>query len=120
MSNVLVDERQQQIRALGRLGWTLSRIQEATGVRRETIGGYLKAAGMAGAEPGPSERIKTKTGNFRGAVHQLDSGPTPGSRAQCERLQAGPRADLGRAPPWPQRHAHRAIGQHHLQSHPSS
>ena len=29
--------KQQQIRALGRLGWTLSRIQDATGIRRETI-----------------------------------------------------------------------------------
>src|SRR2546422_1122050 len=46
MSNVLDDHKQQEIRALGRLGWTLSRIQEATGVRRETIGGYLKAAGI--------------------------------------------------------------------------
>jgi hypothetical protein len=42
MSNVLDDEKQQQIRALGCLGWTLSRIQEATGTRRETISGYLK------------------------------------------------------------------------------
>jgi hypothetical protein len=31
MSNVLDDDKQQQIRALGRLGWTLSRIQDATG-----------------------------------------------------------------------------------------
>jgi transposase len=42
----LDDDRQQQIRALGRLGWTLSRIQQTTGVRRETISGYLKAAGI--------------------------------------------------------------------------
>ncbi len=46
MSNVLDDEKQVQIRALGRLGWTLSRIQEATGIRRETISSYLKAAGI--------------------------------------------------------------------------
>jgi transposase len=44
MSNVLEHTKQQQILALGRLGWTLSRIQETTGVRRETISGYLKAA----------------------------------------------------------------------------
>ena len=47
MSNVLDNEKQQQICALGRLGWTLSRIQEATGIRRETVSGYLKAAGIA-------------------------------------------------------------------------
>jgi hypothetical protein len=40
MSNVLDDDKQHEIRALGRVGWTLSRIQEATGVRRETISGY--------------------------------------------------------------------------------
>ena len=46
MSNVLDHTQQQQILALGRLGWTLSRIQATTGVRRETISGYLKAAGI--------------------------------------------------------------------------
>ncbi len=46
MSNVLDDKKQQQICALGRLGWTLSRIQDATGIRRETVSGYLKAAGI--------------------------------------------------------------------------
>ena len=47
MSNVLDDEKQQQILALGRVGWTLRRIEAATGVRRETAGGYLRAAGLA-------------------------------------------------------------------------
>ena len=46
MSNVLGDTTRQQILVLGRLGWTLSRIQGMTGVRRETISGYLKAAGI--------------------------------------------------------------------------
>jgi len=46
MSNVLDDEKQQQILALGRLGWTLRRIEVATGVRRETAGGYLRAVGI--------------------------------------------------------------------------
>src|SRR6202521_4457014 len=46
MSNVLDNDTQRQICALGRLGWTLSRIQEATGIRRETVSGYLKAAGI--------------------------------------------------------------------------
>ena len=32
--------------ALGRLGWSLRRIEAATGVRRETISGYLVAAGV--------------------------------------------------------------------------
>jgi transposase len=47
MANVLSDEKKQQVLALGRLGWPLRRIQQATGVRRETASAYLKAAGMA-------------------------------------------------------------------------
>ena len=46
MSNVLNEEKKQQVIALGRLGWPLRRIEEATGVRRETAGAYLKAAGI--------------------------------------------------------------------------
>ena len=47
MSNVLSEKKRQQILALGRLGWSLRRIEAATGVRRETASGYLKAAGLA-------------------------------------------------------------------------
>ena len=46
MSNVLAEEKRQQVLALGRLGWSLRRIEHATGVRRETASGYLKAAGL--------------------------------------------------------------------------
>jgi len=46
MGNVLDTEKQQQILALGRLGWTLSRIADTTGVHRVTAGGYLRAAGL--------------------------------------------------------------------------
>jgi hypothetical protein len=38
--------------ALGRLGWPLRRIEQETGVRRETAGAYLKAAGIAVRPPG--------------------------------------------------------------------
>ena len=46
MSNVLAEHKRQQILALGRLGWSLRRIEQTTGVRRETASGYLKAAGL--------------------------------------------------------------------------
>ena len=46
MGNVLRPEQQEQVRALGRLGWSLRRIQRETGVDRGTIRGYLKAAGI--------------------------------------------------------------------------
>ena len=90
MSNVLDDEKQQQIRALGRLGWTLSRIQEATGIRRETISGYLKAAGIAvrsrgrpsewKPKPAIPEEVSTDSGAARPATRagvSTDSAPIP-------------------------------------------
>jgi CxxC motif-containing protein (DUF1111 family) len=52
MSNVLSDDKRQQIIALGRLGWSLRRIQQATGVRRETASAYLKTAGINVRRPG--------------------------------------------------------------------
>ena len=52
MSNVLNEEKQQQIIVLGQLGWSLRRIEQQTGVRRETVSAYLKAAGIAVRGPG--------------------------------------------------------------------
>src|SRR6185369_14005125 len=52
VSNVLSEEKRQQVIALGRLGWPLRRIQQETGIRRETAGAYLKAAGIAIRAPG--------------------------------------------------------------------
>jgi transposase len=52
MSNVLSEEKKQQVIALGKLGWPLRRIEQATGVRRETAGAYLKAAGISVRAPG--------------------------------------------------------------------
>jgi transposase len=45
--NVLDEQKKQQVLALGRMGWSLRRIQLSTGVRRETASAYLKAAGVA-------------------------------------------------------------------------
>ena len=44
MGNVLSDDKKQQVVALGRLGWALRRIEQATGVRRETASGYLRGS----------------------------------------------------------------------------
>ena len=46
VSNVLSEEKRQQVIALGRLGWSLRRIQRETGIRRETISIHLKEAGV--------------------------------------------------------------------------
>ena len=49
--NVLSEEKKQQVIVMGRLGWSLRRIQQATRIRRETAR-YLKAAGIAMRPPG--------------------------------------------------------------------
>ena len=98
MSNVLDDDKQQEIRALGRVGWTLSRIQEATGVRRETISGYLKAAGIpvrgrgrpseSKPKPAISPEVSTDSRAAKPAISQevsTDSGPPkPATRGASE------------------------------------
>jgi transposase len=48
----LNEEKKQQVIALGRLGWSLRRIERAAHIRRETAGAYLRAAGIAVRLPG--------------------------------------------------------------------
>jgi transposase len=81
MSNVLDDEKQQQIRALGRLGWTLSRIEDATGIRRETISWYLKAAGIAVRGRGRPSEAKSKPA-ISVEVSTDSGGPKAATRAE--------------------------------------
>lgn len=57
-ANVLKDEKKQQIIALGRLGWSLRKIQKATQVRGETISAYPKNAGV---EIGPLGRRRRES-----------------------------------------------------------
>ena len=81
MSNVLDDEQQHRILTLGRLGWTLRRIEAATGVRRETAGGYLRAAGIAVRGRGrPGEGVPKPA--ITGAV-STDSGPSNSATSEA-------------------------------------
>ena len=57
MSNVLSEEKQKQVIAVGQLGWTLRRIEKETGVRRETAAGYLRSAGVTICPPGRWGRL---------------------------------------------------------------
>jgi hypothetical protein len=81
MSNVLSEEKKQQVIALGRLGWPLRRIEQETGVRRETAGAYLKAAGIGVRPPGAwGRRAPAKPANAHEVitgfgVELSDSGP---------------------------------------------
>ena len=59
MSNVLSEENKQKVIALGRLGWSLRRIERETGIRRETVSGYLKESGV-GLRPPRGRRVQSK------------------------------------------------------------
>ena len=117
MSNVLSEEQRQQVIALGKLGWTLRRIQQATGVRRETASAYLKAAGIAIRSPGawgrrspakpanevtPDPEAKPAnevTPDFVGLISEKQANPTTAattSPSLCEPFREVIERDLGR------------------------
>ncbi len=64
VSNVLNEEKKKQVIALGQLGWSLRQIEKATGVRRETAGGYLRAVGIGLRPPGAwGKKVPPKPAN---------------------------------------------------------
>jgi len=83
MTNILGDDRKRQVLALGRLGWPLRRIEQATGVRRETASAYLKAAGITiraarhrRPPPNPASPVSTDPAKPASVV-STDPGPLP-------------------------------------------
>jgi len=92
MANVLGDEKKQEVLALGRLGWPLRRIEDATGVRRETAGAYLKAAGIP-VRPARTRRPPPKPASGV----STDSGGTAKPASEVSTDPAGP------GPSWPPR-----------------
>src|SRR5450755_3986616 len=74
MSNVLSEAKKQQVIVLGRLGWPLRRIEQETGVRRDTAGAYLKAAGIGVRPPGAwGRRPPAKPANENGVTTGSDA-----------------------------------------------
>ena len=69
--NVLTEEKKQQAIALGRLGWSLRQIQRATRIRRETVAGYLKAAGVPVRPPGQWGRQQSQVSTDQETRNQL-------------------------------------------------
>jgi transposase len=94
MANVLSEEKKQQVIALGRLRWTLRRIQDATGVRRETASGYLRAAGVAirpprgwgrlPPEPNPANEASTDPAAGSNPANDPSTDPGPASNPANE------------------------------------
>src|ERR1035441_5473404 len=85
MANVLNEEKKQQVIALGRLGWSLRRIQQTTRIRRETASAYLKAAGIAVRPPSgwgrrapkPANEVITDSGAAKPAIPVIPDSPNP-------------------------------------------
>ena len=101
MSNVLSEEKKQQVIALGKLGWPLRRIEKATGVRRETAGAYLKAAGIAVRPPaGWGRRAPAKPANGVTTDFSQPISPPTGNQEQatsaCEPYRELIQQGLGR------------------------
>jgi len=95
MANVLKTERQEEVRALGRLGWSLRRIQLVTGVHRETVREYLTAAGIAVREPRrrrppsglpskPASEVTTDPGRPKPASGVTADPDRPRQPSRCE------------------------------------
>jgi hypothetical protein len=114
MGNVLSDDKRQQVVALGRLGWSLRRVEDATGVRRGTVSGYLRAAGVAvrgrGGQPKewppkpaitPTE-VSTDSGPSKPAITpaevSTDPGPAKPAITAMVSTDPGPLSPPGRAP----------------------
>ncbi|HEX3061605.1 MAG TPA: IS21 family transposase [Usitatibacter sp.] len=96
MSNVLSEHTQQQVLALGRLGWSLRRIEAATGVRRETASAYLKAAGIPVRRTGGRPKVWPPPNPATTPAVSTDSGaadrPSGHADAQGERPSRAPTA----------------------------
>ena len=83
VSNALNEKKKQEVLALGRLGWSLRRIEKETGTRRETIAGYLKTAAIAIRPPGrwgklavqpdskPANGVTTDFGGAKPAIEPI-------------------------------------------------
>jgi transposase len=96
MANVLSEGKRQQVIALGHLGWTLRRIEDETGIRRETVSAYLKAAGIT-VRPRRARRLPAKPAS------QVTTDSNPASRVPTDPATAGPLIDG-----WPPRPAKRS------------
>ena len=83
--NVLSEENKQQVLALGRLGWSLRRIERAVHIRRETAATYLKAAGIPVRPPGgwgrahpkPAIEVSTDPGRENGPADETQTSALP-------------------------------------------
>jgi transposase len=108
VSNVLSEGKKQQVIALGQLGWSLRRIEATVHIRRETISGYLRAAGIPVRPPGgwgrrapakPANEVITDFGGELAHEKAVTPDPSPGqstSASACEPWREVIESGLGR------------------------
>ena len=88
MVNVLKSEKREQVVALGRLKWSLRRIESETGVRRETV---AKALRRAGIEVGPAGRWGHGASAGSGEGVSTDPVTLPGAKpANADQVSTDP------------------------------
>jgi transposase len=102
--NVLSEEKKQQVLALGRLGWSLRRIERAVHLRRETAATYLKAAGIPVRPPGgwgrahpkPAIEVSTDSGRGNGPADETRAPASTSSASACEPFREFIEAELSK------------------------
>jgi transposase len=102
--NVLSEENKQQVLALGRLGWSLRRIERAVHIRRETVSTYLKAAGIPVRPPGgwgrahpkPAIEVSTDSGHENGPAGENRTRASTSSASACEPFREFIKAELAK------------------------
>jgi transposase len=90
--NVLSEEKKQQVLALGRLGWSLRRIERTIHIRRETAATYLRAAsipvrpagGWGRGHPKPAIQVSTDSGHEDASVAKARNLDRTLSASACE------------------------------------
>jgi len=98
VSNVLNEEQKQQVIALGRLGWSLRRIQRETGIRRETISAYLKEAGVQ-LRPPRGRQLPAKPASSPAGVTTDAELSKPASEVTPDSMPAKPASEAGQVTP---------------------
>jgi hypothetical protein len=102
--NVLSEEKKQQVLALGRLGWSLRRIERSVHIRRETVGTYLRAAGIPIRPPGgwgrgdpkPAIGVSTDSGPLDGPADETRKPDPAWSASACEPYREFIEAELAK------------------------
>ena len=98
MSNVLNEEKKHQVIALGRLGWSLRRIERETGIRRETISAYLKEAGVD-LRPPRGRQLPAKPASPAGGVTTDPEAPKPAREVTTDSAASKPASEAAPVTP---------------------